>query len=255
MLLQEFRLKPHVRLDGHAHSSIHLCVVREGGFAERRGSGWEDCGAGSIRVSPAAAVHDLQIDGQGACVQILELPGRITAGLAQPLRRSVFFHGVSATVVRLDRAGAAADSFALECLALELAARAVASDPACHAPEWLLALRRELDTEPLGTRGLAELAARHGRDRSHVARSFRAWFGRSIGAHVRARRLLEAARRLRSTDVPIAALAHELGFTDQAHFTRAFAARYTHPPARFRATSRAGATSVQDPDAATRQNR
>ena len=41
-------------------------------------------------------------------------------------------------------------------------------------------------------------------------------------------------RRARTTDQAIAELAHELGFTDQAHFTRAFRRRFGLPPGRFR---------------------
>jgi AraC-like DNA-binding protein len=56
-------------------------------------------------------------------------------------------------------------------------------------------------------------------------------------------RLARVAVLLRSTDLPIAAIARQQGFVDQAHLGRAFRSRFGMPPARYR---RVGALSTLD---------
>jgi AraC-like DNA-binding protein len=58
--------------------------------------------------------------------------------------------------------------------------------------------------------------------RSTVARRFTAVLGQSPGAYLAQRRMDLAARRLRDTDAPIAAVARSVGYTSQYAFSRAF---------------------------------
>ncbi len=245
-----FVLPAHDRLRGHGHAVVHICLVRAGGFREGLPSGARACGPGTVRVSPAGALHALDVGEVGARGEILELDPGVTAGLALPLRDTVFLHpdGSAPVVARLDAAAGAADPFGTECAALELVARALHASPRPEPPRWLSDLRADLDAAPLAAPSLRACAARHARHRTHTANAFRRWFGRSLGAHVRARRLAAAAAALRDADLPLAALAADLGFADQAHFTRAFRARFGIPPARFRRRARHGAaaTPVQD---------
>ncbi len=247
---ESFTLPADHRLRGHGHSVVHVCLVRAGGFREQLPSGPRPCGPGEVRVSPAGALHALDVGAEGAHGEILELDPAVTAGLVAPLRGTVFLHpdGSAPVVARLDAAAGAADSFRTECAALELVARALHASPRADPPRWLSDLRADLDAAPLTAPSLRDCAARHARHRTHTANAFRRWFGRSLGAHVRARRLAAAAAALRGTDLPLAALAADLGFADQAHFTRAFGARFGVPPARFRRQARheGGATPVQD---------
>lgn len=55
-----------------------------------------------------------------------------------------------------------------------------------------------------------------------------------MGDYLRRLRLNEVARRLALGRGPIAALAAELGFSDQSHCTRAFRAEFGIPPGRYR---------------------
>ena len=82
--------------------------------------------------------------------------------------------------------------------------------------------------------GLSDVAAHARSTRAHLARSFRALFACPIGEYVRAVRLERAAQCLRESDRSPAQLATELGFFDQAHFTRVFHARCGVTPAAWR---------------------
>ena len=58
--------------------------------------------------------------------------------------------------------------------------------------------------------------------------------GESVGSYARNIRLDWAARRLVSSDDPLARVACEAGFADQSHFTRAFSRRFGVAPGRYR---------------------
>jgi transcriptional regulator GlxA family with amidase domain len=84
--------------------------------------------------------------------------------------------------------------------------------------------------EPLGVETLAALA---GVNRRHLLRTFRAHHGTTVGNYVRHRRLLRARTALAAANRPIAAIALDAGFADQAHFTRAFRAEFGETPGRY----------------------
>jgi len=69
---------------------------------------------------------------------------------------------------------------------------------------------------------------------SHSARKFRQTTGVSLARFVNRRRLQAAIRQLTMTDVPLAALAQELGFSSQSHLTRLFSRLTGMPPGRYR---------------------
>jgi AraC family transcriptional regulator len=85
---------------------------------------------------------------------------------------------------------------------------------------------------------LAALAADSGLSQTHLSTLFRAEFGTSPHAYVIDRRLDRARRLLAAGDLPIAGIALDCGFADQAHLTRMFVLRLGTTPARYRADSR-----------------
>lgn len=68
---------------------------------------------------------------------------------------------------------------------------------------------------------LDQLSIISGRDRWNLSRDFRALFGTSPYRYVTMRRL-EYCRRLMMTDISLAEIAVESGFSDQSHMTRQF---------------------------------
>lgn len=81
--------------------------------------------------------------------------------------------------------------------------------------------RETFDADPVGTDGIAAVAASLGVTTPHLVRSFVTAYGIAPHQYVLGRRLDLARRRLRD-GVPAALVATESGFYDQAHLTRHF---------------------------------
>jgi AraC family transcriptional regulator len=82
--------------------------------------------------------------------------------------------------------------------------------------------------------GLAEMAASAGLSAWHFSRAFKAATGQTPRAFVVARRIERAKRLLAETRMPLAEVARECGFADQAHLTTAFGRGTGCTPGAFR---------------------
>jgi AraC-like DNA-binding protein len=94
-------------------------------------------------------------------------------------------------------------------------------------------LRDHLDDHLTDGTSLTEAAAAVGTSVGHAARSFTAAYGVAPHAYVVGRRIDLARRRLLGGS-PVATVAAETGFTDQAHLTRHFRRYLGNTPAAFR---------------------
>lgn len=101
-------------------------------------------------------------------------------------------------------------------------------------PPWLGGLLEQLQDDDTGSLMLSDLAKAHGVHPSHLARTFRARFGCTVGQYVRRRRVVRACRALRETEAPLGRVALETGFSDQPHFCRVFKRVVGTTPGRFR---------------------
>ncbi len=100
--------------------------------------------------------------------------------------------------------------------------------------------REFLDAEKARVVRSSELEAITGLSRYDLARQFRIMFGTSPYRYLLMRRMDDARERLRR-DRRLVEIAHDAGFADQAHFTRAFKSTFGLTPARYRLlTGRAG---------------
>ncbi len=81
---------------------------------------------------------------------------------------------------------------------------------------------------------LGDMAALVGLSPSHFARKFRHSSGLSLHRFVLRRRIRAALTLLREPSQPIAAIALDLGFSSQSHFTRLFSGLTGMTPARYR---------------------
>ena len=81
---------------------------------------------------------------------------------------------------------------------------------------------------------LLDLASECGLSISAFGRAFRQSTGISPHRYFTAMRIQQAKALLRSRTMPLAAVAHAVGYSDQAHFTTAFARHTGMPPARWR---------------------
>jgi AraC-like DNA-binding protein len=84
--------------------------------------------------------------------------------------------------------------------------------------------------------GVADYATELGVTPTHLSRVCRESCGRSASDLLQDRRLYEARRLLAETREPVKTIAHTLGFTSPAYFTRAFHAKIGKTPSQFRRT-------------------
>jgi len=118
--------------------------------------------------------------------------------------------------------------------------------PASDARAQLQPVLRYIDghlADLLPNSKLAELA--HASE-SHFIRMFRRTFGRTPARHVQERRVSTSAELLLRTTLSIDEIAERCGFANRYHFTRVFAQRMSHPPARFRALHAVGEERTGD---------
>lgn len=90
----------------------------------------------------------------------------------------------------------------------------------------------ESDRELTRVDDLAERVAMDGRTLQRLTST---WLGLTPKWLIQRRRLHDAVRALKLGDTTLASLAHDLGYTDQAHFTRDFTKATGTPPGRWRA--------------------
>ncbi|MEZ4523140.1 MAG: AraC family transcriptional regulator [Thermomicrobiales bacterium] len=101
-------------------------------------------------------------------------------------------------------------------------------------PDWLIEARDYARSELNRRISVPEIAERVGVHPAYLARRFRSEFGVTPAAYARNARLNWASERLIETDLSIAEIAIQAGFSDQSHFTRAFKRFVDLTPAQYR---------------------
>lgn len=246
--IKEFVQPPYRRLPWHEHREASICFVVSGSYTERLAGVDTECAPRSMVFKPAVERHADQFGSQGGKCLLVEIaPGRLRAiEPASSVTRQP-------TLVRSARLGAlgqrlygefadadAVTPLAVEGLVLEIlaeASRACSDGPRGRPPAWLRRTREllyENFSEPLTLSSVAHAVGVHP---SHLARTFRAHYRRSIGAYIRHLRVEGASRELAETETPLAQIALRAGFFDQSHFSRVFKARTGMTPTQFRAAS------------------
>jgi AraC family transcriptional regulator len=238
LFLEQARLAPGERLRRHAHAEGHLCVVEAGGFRERVARRSEECAPGTVRISLPGTEHDLEAGAMGAACVVAGFPGEILEAVRVPARPSLFARGPRAIAAFRAALGSQAPDreWRLESALLELlaeAARGARLRRAGPPPAWLLRVRDRL-AETRVRPELARLAAAEGVDPCHLARAFRDHFGVPATDWYRRRRVARARLRIAAGGDPLAAIALETGFADQAHLCREFRRACGMSPAAWR---------------------
>jgi AraC-like DNA-binding protein len=91
-----------------------------------------------------------------------------------------------------------------------------------QTPRWLSRAAEIVNERYRGPIGLTQVALEVGIDPTHLARTFRRKYGRTISEYIRVLRVNEAARLILEQEMPTGTAALEAGFCDHAHFTRAY---------------------------------
>jgi AraC family transcriptional regulator len=103
-----------------------------------------------------------------------------------------------------------------------------------HPPRWLRQLHEQLSENPCGRFALGDLATSAGVPPVHISRQFRRYYGEPLWEFLRRRRIEIGAHRILSERGAICEIAHGLGFSEQAHFTRTFKRFMGVTPSQFR---------------------
>lgn len=119
----------------------------------------------------------------------------------------------------------------LENLLLELAAQRTARD---SQDDWLQRVLCELDADSGRDRDYGQLARKVGLSVSTLRRRFLQATGMSIHHYVIEARVARARHQLQHTDLPVKAIAEQLGYRDVYFFSRQFKQRVGLAPATFR---------------------
>jgi len=244
--LTETSHSPNARIARHRHAYPAVTLVLSGGFLEDFGAGHtHECGAMSVLVKPADAPHSNRYSTLGARSFIVECTSESPAFDA--LEQAAPQPGLARIVVPLLElysaflAAAPERQVLAEEAAFEIARRLRSQHQwkTLERPVWLSRIADaaiEGCTHPLS---LTTLAADVGVHPVYLARVFRRHYAQSIGSFMLQSRLRLAMRHLATTAEPIARIALECGFADQAHLTRLLHRETGATPARFRRVARA----------------
>ncbi len=120
------------------------------------------------------------------------------------------------------------------------ALRAWSTDTA--APGWLTAaldpalapVLTAVHHSPAAPWSVSDLAALASMSRTTFTDRFTRRLGQPPAAYLTGQRLARAATLLRTSTIPIATVAHQVGYDSEAAFSRAFHRHYGTPPLRYR---------------------
>ena len=218
----EQRLQPG-RWPRHRHRSAYAAIVLSGGYLEAGGAGRWRVAPGDVIAHPAFDAHQ-NVLGTHAWVLNLHLP----IDLDLPPVFQV------ADLSALERAWRKDPQEAVARLTPVSTTRPLVED-------WPDLLAADLAADP--SLSIGEWARSHRLAGATVSRGFRSAYGVAPAAFRAERRAHTAWRRLRAGADPLAAIAHDAGFADQAHFSRAIRALTGATPRHWR-----GVKTVQDPE-------
>ncbi len=240
------RQKPH----RHVNSTITLIVS---GVLREDGPNGDHCAAAaSVVFKPAGTLHGDVFGPAGARTLQIRLPAAnvyepFSFGSAAALERYRWVDGgpLARSILRLYRVFADTDISAellLEeslCEIAAIAGQPSPQRPVRDCPTWMHRvvdrLSNDLSTTPLVT----DLANEAGVHPVYLARAFRRHQRCSIREFLRRRRVGEVCRRLANSTAPLAAIALDSGFADQAHLCRVFRAELGLTPSAYRKLAQA----------------
>jgi len=232
---------PGTVVPAHEHANTYLCVVVTGDY-ELRARHRDECHAGSTIAYPAGHVHENRFGRQSSrCVNIHFGPTWADERWMRDWLRDYHHVGIgpsAPSLRRLDRELRADDSaapLAAVSAAIELLADAIRADAPAGRPPWVSRIIDMIESDLARAPTLSQLAAEIGLHPAHFSRAFRKTCGETLGEYVRRRRVEQADLALGS-DLSLAEIAAQAGFSDQAHFTRVFRRHFgVSPGARRRA--------------------
>ena len=217
----------------HKHVNDYLCIVLGGGFTELERQQTHERRSGCVFTHHAGETHHDRFGPHGAMCVNLHFP----AGEPGPAVERICspFVKVTADKLAFELAASSREELVLAALAAEIMGGLVPVRPSPQdRGKWIDRVVEAISDDPARRWSLCELAEIAGRHRVHVAQSFRARTGVSVGAFQRRRRLTCLSLALRHGNSPLAILAAEFGYCDQSHMTSEFRTAFGLSPDRYR---------------------
>jgi len=223
----------HGQIPPHRHANDYVCLVLAGGFAEHGGRRAQERLSGSVFTHHAGETHYDRFGSRGAvCVNLHSPQGEPGPEIEGRCPASV---RVAAEQLAFELAASSHEELALASLAAEiLDDLGPAKSRRPDRGEWIGKLVEAISDEPYRRWSLSEMSGIADHHPVHVAQSFRAKTGISLGAFQRLRRLTRLNLALRHGREPLAVLAAEFGYCDQSHMNSEFRAAFGISPGRYR---------------------
>ena len=252
-VLSETHYAPGLRVPPHEHELAYFCFLVDGGYWETYGRRGVDYRPSSVAFHPAAEGHYGDISRAGGQCFHVEIEktsaekaksyGRLPTDtedhhggelvwLASRLYREFSYSAVGSPLI--------VEGLVLEMLGAVLCERSSGRPRKDSPPSFVRAAVDRLHDEFAKPLTVQEIAADLDVTPVRLSRLFRKCLGESLGDYLRKLRVEHALTRLRASDVNLAELAIECGFSDQSHFNRVFKRLTGSSPGEFRRRVSAG---------------
>jgi len=233
--LTETRHPAGYRIPKHSHEMASLYFLLTGSLREQFRRENVERKADELVFTPADLPHSNMFLGRGGRCLIIELHPAVLSRLSDCHRLPTTmrsFRGQTAWLARRlsdefcfdDGSSLVAEGLILEILGEICRERTLPLSS--HSQRKLMQAREFLEGEFSRPISLDDAARVVGLHPVHVARMFRRTHRCSIGEYLRRRRVEYACSQLAELDKPLAEIASEAGFCDQAHFTRTIPQAY-----------------------------
>lgn len=248
---------PGAVLGAHTHDRAVFAVMLRGGFRTEIGRQSLPCDAGVAWTEPLGEKHANYVGAEGARVLVVE-PDGDNEELLRPMKsllgevhliRQVNVSSYGNRLLSEIGSGDSLNALCAEALAIMLLADAarvrLRLDSGSRVPAWLIMARDILHDEWQTGVTATQVADAVGVHPVHLTRTFRRYYGHSIGSYVRKLRLNWAIAKLTHSDLQISSVACEAGFSDQSHFTRECKKHVGYTPSEYRFRFTGGSRAVR----------
>jgi AraC family transcriptional regulator len=230
----------------HDHEHPNVNVVLSGAFRETVERHQYDCDAQSALLKPGGSQHsDRYGDKPTHCILVeftsahTSVNPEVDPIFAEHLqRRSGPIGHIAQHLCAELYAPDVSTSLIVEGLALQLLGAIVRAggveERDRRPPAWALRTRDLIEANLNAALRLSDLAHLAGVHATHLNRTFKRYFGETIGTYTRNARLRCALQLLTDGSDSLASVATQTGFCDQSHFAAAFKRRFGVTPGAFR---------------------
>ena len=226
-LITETRYEPGMHLPAHGHNCSYLSFVLQGAYQEIHQHRAEDCSAGSLIFHPRDEIHSNSFQSnESRCLNLHLSFDESLVDVDFSKRKHHKHRTAFALTTRIYRELCDPDPVSeliLDGLSFELLGETLRIDnKGSKIPVWLLQINDLIHSAFQENFTIAFLAGLAGVHPVHLSRTFRKFYRCTPGEYLRSVRIDFACNQLRTTDLEIAEVALQCGFSDQSAFAKNF---------------------------------